>query len=349
MNGKRLGRAGALVAGLAAVIVAAGSAAAHGPDPTVGGSLWSQDQVLFYQWRTGQAPPAWMAVAIDAAAADASITRASRAATFARPAGAASSLIAYGEPTGCSAAGIACFDRSGAPNSFRMWFRAHGYVFDWGTLRWCQGLATIANGCFDAENVALDEFGHVEILGHHVNYTDNSDYVDAVVQTIARARPAAGWNAHVFGPCDTARLQLEYDRRAPRDLFSTCLDIPTTTALAVSSSSIWTGGTIRFSATLRTSTAAANRALANDPVSNRTVLLQRRLVGASSWTTVGTMSASTTVEGTYAISVSPTATYEWRATFTPVAADGALGSSSGTVKVTVSSCSGSGCPSRAVP
>ena len=349
MNRKRLGRAGALSTGLAALIIAAGSAAAHGPDPLVGGTLWSQDQVLFYQWRAGQAPPAWMAVAIDAGAADASITRVSRAATFARPAGAAASVIAYGEPTGCSAAGIACFDRSGAPYSFRMSFRAHGYVFDWGTLRWCQGLATIANGCFDAENVALDEFGHVEILGHHANYTDNSDYVDAVVQTIARARPAAGWNAHAFGRCDTARLQLEYDRRTPRDLFSTCLGIPTTTALSVSSSSIWIGDTIRFSAALRTTTAAANRALSNDPVSGRTVVLQRRLVGASSWTTVGTMSASTTVEGTYSISVSPTATYEWQATFTSTTADGAIGSSSGTINVTVGGCSGSGCPSRAVP
>lgn len=342
----RLARAA--IAALAALTLAIGPATAHGPDPTVDGANWGQDQTVTYQWRTGQIPPSWMGPAINAAAGDASLTRNARAATFAKTASSSASLIGYGEPTGCTSAGIACFDRSGAPTSFKMWFRAQGHVFDWGSLRWCQGLSTFANGCFDVENIALDEFGHVDRLGHHVNFSNGSDYLDAVVQTVSHARPGVGWQVHAFAPCDTARLQLIYDRRLARDPFSSCLAIPTTTALAPSSTSVWVGTTVQFNATLRTTSSTANGALSNDPVSLRSVVLQRRLVGATSWTTVGTMSAGS-ADGTYVMAVSPTATYEWQAAFSPVAPDGALASSSTPVQVTVSGCSGSGCPSRPVP
>jgi hypothetical protein len=341
------GVAGGTLAIVLSIGVVPAVATAHGPDPVLGGTAWAQDQTVTYQWRSGQVPPDWMALPINAAAGDATSTRASRAASFVKTASTSASLIAYGEPTGCSAAGIACFDRSGAPTSFRMWFRAHGYAFDWGTLRWCQGQSTFTNGCFDVETIALDEFGHVDDLGHHVNLSDGSDYLDAVVQTLSHAMPQVGWSVHAFGRCDTGRLQIIYDRALARDLFSSCLDVPTATSLAVSDASISVGDTIRFTATLRTSSTASG-ALANDPVSARSVVLQRRVVGATAWTTMGTMSAGTT-EGTYVYSISPTATYEWRAYFTPVAADGALASSSSPLKVAVSStCTGSGCPSVAV-
>lgn len=335
---------------LAAVVIVVGvstpGVAAHGPDPTVGGRLWSPNQVVTFQWRPGQVPPSWMAAPIVAAATDASTTRSARAATFAR-ATSATSLISYGEPTGCSSAGIACFDRAAAPNSFAMWFRAQGATFDWGSLRWCQGLATIANGCFDAETIALDEFGHVEDLGHHVNFADNSDFLDAVVQTVSRARPDAGWQVHAFGPCDTGRLQLLYDRIGASDLVSSCLRIGTVSTLTASSTSIWVGSTIAFTATLRTTSSTANGAMANDPLSGRPVVLQRRSVGSSTWTTIGTM-ARGAAEGSYVLSISPTASYDWRAVFNPAAADGALSSSSATVTVKVSGCSGTGCPSGPV-
>ncbi len=344
--GARLGRS--LIVGATAVAIAAGNTLAHAPDPLMGGALWAQDQAVNYQWRTGQAPPSWMAGAIDRAASDASLTRAARAATFARVGTGSASLIAYGEPTGCTSAGIACFDRSATPSSFKMWFRAHGFAFDWGTLRWCEGLSVIANGCFDAETVALDEFGHVEALGHHANLADGSDYLDAVVQTASRTRPNTGWLIHAFGRCDVARLQLEYDRRTPRDLFSSCLAIPTTVAISPYPTSLRLGESVRFTATLRTTTASANRALANDPVSGRTVLLQRRAVGTSAWTSLGAMVQSGSLEGSYVLTVSPTATYEWSAQFVPAAGDGAVTSRSSVVKVTMTGCSGSGCSSGQV-
>jgi hypothetical protein len=309
--------------------------AAHAPDPMFGGTLWAQDQVVSYQWKTGQVPPAWATGPIDAAAADANVSRASRAARFLRGTS-STSLIAYGEPTGCSPAGLACFSRTGAPTSFRMWFRAHGYAFDWGKLRWCQGLTTIASGCYDVENVALDEFGHVEILDHHSNFEGDGDYLDAVVQTKSRAYPTSGWNAHAFGRCDVARLQLEYERIGAAFLFSTCLAIPTTTTLGASATSIRVGGWVRFTATLQVANLSVNRALAGDAIGSRAVLLQRRTPSTGTWSTIATMTPSSTLPGTYLTTVYPTATYEWRATFLTPTNEGLTGSASSVIKVTVS-------------
>ncbi len=109
-----------------------------------------------------------------------------------------------------------------------MWLREQGHVFDWGTLKWCQSYTTAPNGCYDAETIALDEFGHVEGLDHHANYADDRDYEDAVVQTYSRTKPTAGWNAHAFGPCDQATLQRRYDVPSWTAKYSTCANLTTT-------------------------------------------------------------------------------------------------------------------------
>ena len=88
------------------------------------------------------------------------------------------------------------------------------------------------NGCYDAETVALDEFGHIEGLGHHVNFADDRDYTDAVVQTFSRTKPRDGYNMHVLGVCDVARLQIRYDTQHASFPYSTCLDLPTKLSLS---------------------------------------------------------------------------------------------------------------------
>ena len=186
-----------------------GTAGAHAPDPFLSGGPFGQDQVLSFRWRTGSEPPAAIKTAIRAAADAVTETKASRAATFPYIAG-GDSPIGYGAGATCGPNGIACFTRT-VPTGFTMWLRAHGHVFDWGTLKWCQMYTTPPNGCFDAQTIALDEFGHVEGLGHHLNHDDDSDYLDAVVQTVSRTKPNVGWDEHVLGRCDVARLQLEYD------------------------------------------------------------------------------------------------------------------------------------------
>ena len=178
---------GAAAALVAALLLVGPLAVAHGPDPLLGTTPWGFDQVVGYQWQSGATPPSWMAAAIDAGAADVGSSKNSRAASFVRVSS-SSSEIAYGGAVPCSSYGIACMNRTGVPSSFDgMWFRPYGWAFDWGTLRWCQGQSTPTTGCYDAENVALDEFGHIEMLGHHVNLDDESDFQDAVVQFAARS------------------------------------------------------------------------------------------------------------------------------------------------------------------
>ena len=219
----------------ASVTVAVPAVTAHGPDPALSGGLFNQNQPLEFRWRSGSEPAGAVRNAILAAAADSNGSRASKSATFAYDSTAAN-LIGYGTGT-CGVNGLGCFTRT-APTGFTMWLREHGRVFDWGTLRWCQMQASPTNGCYDAETIALDEFGHVEVLNHHVNFADESDYTDAVVQTYSRTRPKTGWDMHAYGPCDTATLQMKYDLPTLSSLYSRCLDVATVLTLSISDTSI---------------------------------------------------------------------------------------------------------------
>jgi hypothetical protein len=317
---------------LASLLLPAG-VAAHSPDPLLGYTPWRQDQVVGYQWASGQVPPGWMASAINAGATDVLDSRDSRAAVFARISG-APSLIAYGGEYPCPAYGIACMDRSGVPKSFLMWFRPYGTAYDWGTLRWCQGQSSPTNGCYDAENVALDELGHVEILGHHVNYSDDRDFTDAVVQTYARARPKAGWNQHDFGRCDVARLQLEYELKSPSDPVSSCLSLATTLGLSTSIA----GSVVTFTGTLKIASSSAARRLSGDPLSRRAVTLWEQPVGSSVWLYRGQLAPSSTKAGAYVLSQTTSSTSYWRLAFTP-SGEGLSGSQSSADLITTGRCS----------
>jgi hypothetical protein len=318
------------------------TATAHGPDPLLGGALWDQDQAVRFAWRAGSVPPAEVRDAIVAAAVDSNGSRASKAATFAFEAG-SPSLIGYGLAATCGINGIACMDRSGAPESFVMWFREHGHRFDWGVLKWCQMFDAPPNGCYDVENVALDEFGHVQNLGHHVNWADDSDYLDAVVQTFSRTKPKDGWNAHVYGPCDVATLQLKYDVRTQASKVSTCLSIKTTTTLTPSSTVIQPGDEVLFSAALRIQSLDEYGRLKGNALSGRTVVLQRRPLGSSTWSSFATMAPAAT-GGLYTFSVVLSSTADWRASFAKPGDEGVLGSASAAVRVTVQQCSRPPCP-----
>lgn len=315
------------------------AARAHAPNPILGmGARWAQDQIVGYMWAPNGVPPAWAAQEIDAAAGDVARSRKSRAALFQRVAD-ANSRIYYGVDVPCSSYGIACMNRTGVPDSFAgMWFRPHNWPFDWGQLKWCQAMAAFANGCYDVENVALDEFGHIELLGHHENFDDERDYLDSVVQFAARSRPRDGWNEHVFGRCDVARLQLEYELEQPSTAVSTCLKLASALTIAAPAS-VPSGGTARVSGTLRIAASTGARELSGDPLGARTVTLQRRPVGGS-WSVVGTVPATPTAGG-YALTITVNETADYRLVFAP-SSEGLTGATSPTVRITAttSSCSG---------
>jgi hypothetical protein len=320
--------------GLALLLVLAmpWAVAAHSPDPILGGGLFAQGQDLRFRWRAGAEPAAVIKTAIRAAATAANATRNSRSATFTYDT-AGANPIGYGPGATCGVNGIACFTRT-APTSFTMWLREQGHVFDWGSLKWCQSYTSPPNGCYDAETVALDEFGHIEILNHHENYADQHDYLDAVVQTFSRVKAQAGYNARAFGRCDVATLQLQYDVPSSAAKYSTCLSLTTDLRLS------WTRNVnlITLTANLAVVDLSTYFRLGGNPISARTVTLQRRPVGSTTWSSVGTMTAGGS--GTYTLTYQIYAATEFRAVFSTPSGEGLRGDTSGTVSVTAFTCTG---------
>jgi hypothetical protein len=296
---------------------------------------WAQNQEVPFRWKEAGMPPAWMRRAMLAAAADATDTRGARAAVLVHREEAVS-WVAYTEDI--PAASAIGFAWRRAPNSFDVRLRPHGHVFDWGTLRWCQFFVDWPNGCFDAEMVTLHEFGHIQGLGHIEDAADPGEYLDSVMHSVSRQKPKTGWDVHAFGRCDVAALQTRYELLSAGTPASRCLTLDTSLAVAASATSVPSGDGVTFTATLRIAADAPFDRLAGDPLSSRTVQLQRRLPGSSSWSGAGLMSAGPT-DGSYRLSAYPAATYEWRVLFTPTH-EGLLASSSSIVKVTVTATSG---------
>jgi hypothetical protein len=321
---------------VAALAGAPAVADAHAPDPVLSGGLFAQNADLHYRWGTGGTPTTAIRTAVNGAAADSNASRRSKAATFTYDA-AGGNTVYYGVDVPCGVNGLACFRRN-APTSFGIWLRENGHRFDWGVLRWCE-MNGDPNGCYDAENVVLDELGHVQGLDHHVNYADDSDYEDAVVQTYTHAKPQVGWNAHAFGRCDIATLQQQYDVASWTTPYSTCLDIPTRTTLAVTSTNVVAGTVVTFSATL---TSAGGGRLSDNPMSGRVVVLQRR--SGTTWVDALTLGPGAAA-GSYSGSLTMQGTGDYRAAFRKPSTEGVRTSTSAAVSITV----GTGCTQKTCP
>jgi hypothetical protein len=338
-HGPRWSAAIATAALLGAVPVPA--TLAHGPDPVLAGEgLYPLSTDLKFRWLSGGVPPPAIRSAILAAALDANESRLSRAPTFNYDAG-GSSFVQYGGNVVCGVNGLACMRRD-EPGAFRMYFREQGHVFDWGTMKWCQAYSTAPNGCYDAENVALDEFGHVQILGHHVNEPNESDYSDAVVQEFSRAKPSDGWQAHVLGRCDVATLQREYGLLAASTKVSTCLDLISSVTISSSRSAGRFDQPVTLTATLEISDLASYERLGGQNLSGRVVRLERR-TPTGAWVSLGLMSTGAS-PGTYVFATTIRYTADYRAVFAAPSTEGLRSDSSAAVRVTLGSCTGI-CPS----
>ncbi len=320
---------------LAALLVlsAAAPVAAHDPDPTFSGGPMRSNTTLYWRWTGGQFTSA-MKSAVKAAAGDANGSRASKAPTFAHASG-ASSTIYYGTNVPCGVNGLACMRRS-TPDWFGIWLRENGHRYDWGTLRWCE-MTGSPTGCYEAETITLDELGHVLGLDHHVNYGDDRDYTDAIVQTYSRTKARTGWNADAFARCDVASLQQLYDVPSSTTRYSTCLAVPTTLSLSASLTWVTAGQTVTFTATLRSD---GSGKLSNNLVTGRKVVLQEHL--SSGWSDVVTMTPGSA--GTYRASIAIRSDRSYRARFRKPSNEGLKASSSGTISVSiVGSCGPQGC------
>lgn len=322
---------------LAAAIAAAPMPAnAHAPDPVLSGGLFAQNADLHYRWGSGGTPPTAIRTAVNGAAGGSNASRRSKAATFTYDS-AGGNTVYYGVGVPCGVNGLACFRRD-APTWFGVWLRENGHRYDWGVLRWCE-LNGDPNGCYDAENVVLDELGHVLGLDHHVNYANDSDYADAVVQTYTHAKPQVGWHAHVFGRCDIATLQQQYDVASWTTPYSTCLDVPTRTTLAVTSTSVVAGSVVTFTATL---TSAGEGRLSNNPMSGRVVVLQRR--SGTTWADAVTLGPGAAA-GSYVKSLTLQGSGDYRAVYRKTSTEGVRTSTSAAISITVAA----GCTLKVCP
>lgn len=329
----------ALAASMLAIAVGVVPVLAHDPDPFMGGAF-GQNQSLTYRWGSGSVPPSSIKAAINAAAGDANDSRRSKAPVFGYASG-ASNTISYGIDAPCGVNGLACFRRD-APDWFAVYLRENGHRFDWGTLKWCEATDRVT-GCFDAENITLDELGHVLGLDHHVNYADDSDYGDAVVQTYSRAKPREFYAAHVFGRCDIATLQQVYDVLTTTTPYSTCLDVPSTLSMTATKTSVVAGSVVTFTATLRSN---GSGRLSNNLVSGRLVVLQQRT--SSGWTDVLTMNPGASA-GTYTTGLVMRSTSDLRALFRKPASEGLRGSSSAAISISVTAACTTGLCPESVP
>jgi hypothetical protein len=98
---------------------------------------------------------------------------------------------------------------------------------------------------------------------------------------------------------------------------------------------------VTFTAVLRVAALTEYERLAGNPVSQRTVVMQRRIPGGT-WSTFDTMPAGSAA-GSYVYTVSLGTTYEWRAVFRTPTSEGLNGSTSPAITVTVAPCTIS-CP-----
>ena len=195
-----------------------------------------------------------------------------------------------------------------------MWFREHGRVFDWGTLRWCQMQASPTNGCYDAETIALDEFGHIEILNHHVNYS-----LTSATTRKPWSRPSRGLARRPVGTCTptasaTRRPSRSSTTSDPVVAVFPCLDVATVLTLSISDTSIPYAGLVDFAAYLKAATNTDYGRLSANPIGGRTVRLQRRAIGSTTWTNLVTLPPSSTA-GTYPMSLRLYGTADFRAVF----------------------------------
>ena len=299
---------------------------------------WRQDQAVPFMWKADARPPAWMRPAVVEATDDSNTSRGSRAGIF-NYADSATSWIGYTDNV-CTDTAIGCAWNN-APTSFTLRLRPQGWAFDWGVLRWCQFYDSFPDGCFDAEMITLHELGHVQSLGHIDDAADPGDWVDSVMHGVSRAKPKNYWNAHRFGRCDVAALQTAYQPLTSATDISTCLSLRTASTLSASAASVAYRGYVKLTANLATADDVTYSKLRGLPLSQRVVVLQRRLPGGS-WYDYAQLSP-TSADGQYATTVSITATYDWRATFASPSDEGLVGSNSAAVRVTVGDCT-SGCP-----
>ena len=169
-----------------------------------------------------------------------------------------------------------------------MWFREQGHVFDWGTLKWCQAYdhaaerllrrrehrARRVRSCRGPrpsrqlrQRLGLRRRRRPDLLADEAAApAGTSTSSGAATSPGSRSSTTSSWHRHKY---------------------STCLDLSTVLTIAASSTQIVVGGSTTLTATLKVVDSDAYGRLGGNAVSGRTVTLQRRAVGTTTWISVG--------------------------------------------------------------
>lgn len=304
----------------------------HDPTPVPIYERWGSWTVLDFRFHSTDASPSWMRTAILAAAEDATTTSKALSPIFFPTDSGGNGMIRYTAtfPSGCSTS-IACASHSADSWTLRM--RPHGYDFRWGMLRWCERSG--GDGCFDAEHVALHEFGHALGLDHPEERGYHLPPASTVMHRVTPSKPESSWNRHAFGSCDVASLQEQYGLPTMSTTIASCNDVQTTLVLTATDTSIASGERVTFRATLRVKGSSAYGALSGIRLNGRDVQLRRRTAGTTGTWTISTMRPTDT-PGVYTLSLAPTRSYELKAVFPTPDLEGLRSSSSEEIVVRVS-------------
>ena len=145
------------------------------------------------------------------------------------------------------------------------------------------------NGCYDAETIALDEFGHVEGLDHHVNYADDSDYTRRRRPDLSRGpshRPAGTRMPSAAATWRPSRCSTT-SRAATADVLDLPRPLDRPDPVRPRRRRSRTAARRPSPPTLKVVDLAGYVRLGGNPVSGRKVSLQRRPAGGTTWSTVG--------------------------------------------------------------
>ena len=320
------------VAALTATLLAAQPVAASLPTPA-SGATWGQNQRVEYRWKEGAEPPAWAKRGDECRRGTTRTTAATRRRRWSRRRDNGTSWVAYtGDiPTNWAIG----YTTTYIPNYFTMRLRPQGYPLDWGSLRWCQFYDSPPTGCYDAEMITLHEFGHVQTLDHPDD-ADVTDWTDTIMHWAPKTKAKAGWNQHEFGRCDVARLQIRYEPLTSSTPISTCLDLETDLSLSTNMSSVSSGASVTLTARLNVADDVMWPLLASEPLAARQINIQRRAIGSSTWSAVGSMAVLDDT-GRYTKTLTVTDSFDYRAVFSSPANEGLEGTTSLVVRINVSS------------
>jgi hypothetical protein len=353
MTGRALGAIGAIIA----LAVSASPALAGMPDPGHA-DLFPHDPgdarlVLDWHFASGSYP-GWFTTSIDAeldtnwrdpATNNSNVPRFSNGSDNAG--GGAIVYTSQGtSPCTGSTVWIAC-NPAGGTRTFSIYVRSIPSVSA-PTWLWFQRDATCADvrndpydtsACFSVLRAVAHELTHLTLTRQHYDAgADDETFMQSATPT-PNGSPK-NWNRRSFLPCDAAAAQLEYGVADPTGRFADCFDVvpgdgvkglnPTLSLSSATSISRCANQAVTVSGRLALADVAAYEDLRDSPLAARTIRIDRRAFGETTWTN-GVFSATATgAAGTNwsrSITTASAGTFQYRATFVTTAAETAVNSS----------------------